>query len=44
VSLLRDPEGRARRGEAGRRRVLERFTQQRMHEGWVGALHDAAAR
>ncbi|MDB4928614.1 MAG: epsD 2, partial [Myxococcaceae bacterium] len=44
VALLRDPERRARLGEAGRRRVLERFTQHRMHEGWVGALHDASAR
>ncbi|MBK6531273.1 MAG: glycosyltransferase [Deltaproteobacteria bacterium] len=44
VALLRDPERRARMGAAGRRRVLDRFTQQRMHEGWVGALQDAAVR
>lgn len=44
ASLLRDPARCARMGEQGRRRVLERFTQRRMHEGWVGALHDAAAR
>ncbi len=43
VSLLRDPERRAAMGDAGRARVLDGFTQARMHAGWLATLQDASA-
>ncbi len=42
AALLSDPERRARMGARARSRVLERFTQERMHQGWLGAFDDAA--
>jgi L-malate glycosyltransferase len=42
-SLLRQPDQRAAMGKRGRARVLQHFTQQRMHAGWLGALSNAAA-
>ena len=44
VTLLRDPERRRAMGERGRARVLERFTQDRMHQSWLGLFEDVAAR
>lgn len=44
ASLLDAPERRARMGAAGRARVLERFTQARMHAGWMGVFQDCASR
>jgi glycosyltransferase involved in cell wall biosynthesis len=41
-ALLADPMRRTAMGRAGRARVIERFTQARMHAGWLGALEDAA--
>jgi glycosyltransferase involved in cell wall biosynthesis len=35
VTLLRDPMGRQTMGQAGRRRLLEQFTQQRMHDRYA---------
>jgi L-malate glycosyltransferase len=43
ASLLRQPDQRAAMGKRGRARVLQHFTQQRMHAGWLGALSNAAA-
>ncbi len=42
ASLLESAERRAAMGARGRSRVLSRFTQRRMHEGWLGAFDDAA--
>jgi L-malate glycosyltransferase len=43
LNLLRNPEQCAAMGKRGRARVLQHFTQQRMHAGWLGALSNAAA-
>ncbi len=40
TSLLNDPARRAAMGERGRARVLARFTQERMHQGWLAAARD----
>jgi len=42
--LLADPTRREAMGARGRERVLARFTQRQMHEAWLGAFADAAAR
>lgn len=42
TTLFANPTRRAAMGERGRARVLERFTQRRMHDGWLGAFDDAA--
>jgi glycosyltransferase involved in cell wall biosynthesis len=41
ASLLADPARSASMGLRGRARVLETFTQRRMHDGWLGAFDDA---
>lgn len=44
ASLLADPARRAAMGRRGRARVLDRFTQARMHAAWLGLFDDLAAR
>ncbi len=41
AALLSDPARSAAMGARGRARVLARFTQKRMHDGWLGAFDDA---
>jgi glycosyltransferase involved in cell wall biosynthesis len=43
ATLLADRERAAKMGTRGRARVLERFTQQRMHAAWLGAFNDLVA-
>ncbi len=43
LRLLADPDLRRTMGARGRRRVLARFTQQQMHQHWLGLLHEAAS-
>ena len=43
AALLSDRERSARMGQRGRTRVLDRFTQQRMHASWLGAFSDLMA-
>jgi glycosyltransferase involved in cell wall biosynthesis len=42
--VLADPTRREAMGSRGRERVLARFTQRQMHDAWLGAFADAAAR
>ncbi len=41
LTLLRDPHLRQRMGDAGRARLLERFTRQQMHDGYARVYEQA---